>query len=187
MPLSFLKFEAEIINATDTVTPGIVYSINNSALKVGKTTNTVSGGFTSNITVTAFVAESDDIQNSFFSSEPDLFGSAHAAGLPPQLDQTGAYLMGLGRDAMALLYPSPEDALPPEFGTDGLVELTLYPASALPNAEIDIDLFQKIIDAASYNQTELQYFADLGIEPAVKNRDGTYTIKSQLTLPPMGR
>lgn len=182
LPLSFLKFEAEIVRATDTITPAIVYSINGGTLKVGKTTNTVPNGSTVNITITAFMAESPDIQNSYYSFEPNLLGSNHAQQHPAQLSPTSAYLMGVSRDVLTSLFTNPEDALPPEIGTDGLVELTLYPASALPNAEIDIDLFQKIIDVTNYNQTELQYFADLGVEPAVKNGDGSYTLKAQLSL-----
>ena len=68
----------------------------------------------------------------------------------------------------------------------GQVEITLYPSSKMPAANFDHDVFDLIVDPANYTAQELQYFAAMGVTPAVKNPDGSYTIKSQLTLPPMG-
>ncbi len=66
---------------------------------------------------------------------------------------------------------------------EGQVEITLYPSSKMPAANFDHDVFDLIVDPANYTAQELQYFAAMGVTPAVKNPDGSYTIKSQLTIP----
>ena len=68
---------------------------------------------------------------------------------------------------------------------EGQVEITLYPSSKMPAANFDHDVFDLIVDPANYTAQELQYFAAMGVTPAVKNPDGSYTIKSQLTIPPI--
>lgn len=69
---------------------------------------------------------------------------------------------------------------------EGQVEITLYPSSKMPAANFDHDVFDLIVDPENYTAQELRYFAALGAAPAVKNPDGSYTLKSQLTFPPMG-
>lgn len=83
-------------------------------------------------------------------------------------------------------YFTPGAPPPPPDSIVGLVTLTLYPASAhASDLTIEYDLFDFIIDPDHYTAEEIAWFADSGVEPATKNADGSYTLKSQLTLPPL--
>ncbi|MED6317432.1 MAG: hypothetical protein VYA60_09375 [Pseudomonadota bacterium] len=176
LEMSFLKLRSEIIEEAQGVTAGIVYKINDGLFR----TALLSDG--SHSTMSVFGAGSNSgLIDHFLSYEPDLldFGGVF---VPMPLDQNASYLFGMNNTLFA------EFATASGFtGFDGIDDetvLTLYPASALPPANIDYDVFDLIIDPASYTQADLQYFADRGVTPATKNPDGSYTLKSQLTLPP---
>ena len=66
--------------------------------------------------------------------------------------------------------------------TDVLTTLTVYPANRLPSTNINYDLFNHIVDPESHTPTDIDRFAQYGISPAVKNPDGSYTLKSQMHL-----
>ena len=66
--------------------------------------------------------------------------------------------------------------------TDVLTTLTVYPANRLQSTNIDYDLFNHIVDPESHTPTDIDRFAQYGISPAVKNPDGSYTLKSQMHL-----
>ena len=175
LEMNFLKFRSEIIEETQEVTAGIVYKINDGLFR----TALLSAGRHSTMSVFGAGSNSGLIDH-FLSYEPDLldFGGVF---VPMPLDQNASYLFGMNNALFA------EFAAASGFtsfdGTDEETVLTLYPASALPPANIDYDVFDLIIDPASYTQADLQYFADRGVTPATKNPDGSYTLKSQLTLP----
>ena len=179
--MNFLKLRSEIIEEAQGVTAGIVYKINDGAFR----TALLSAG--RNSTISVFGAGSDSgLQNYFLGYEPDLLDQGQAAGFfaPMPLDQNASYLFGMNNALFAEFAEA--SGFTGFTGIDEETVLTLYPASALPPANIDYDVFDLIIDPASYTQADLQYFADRGVTPATKNPDGSYTLKSQLTLPPMG-
>lgn len=180
--MNFLKLRSEIIEGTQGVTAGIVYKINDGAFR------TALLSADRNSTMSVFGAGSNSgLYEHFLGYEPDLFDQGQASGafVPMPLDQNSSYLFGINNTLFAEFFAALGQTLPDGFtGIDDETVLTLYPASALPPANIDYDVFDLIIDPASYTQADLQYFADRGVTPATKNPDGSYTLKSQLTLPP---
>jgi|GEM_PF-6178685 len=179
LEMNFLKLRAEIIEETQGVTAGIVYKINDGLINTAILSAGINPRHTS---LSVFGAGSNSLLNRhFLGYEPDLLSGVHSF-LPPSLDQSASYSFGMNN---ALFAEFTEDS--GFTGFDGIDEetvLTLYPASTLPPANIDYDVFDLIIDPASYTQADLQYFADRGVTPATKNPDGSYTLKSQLTSPP---
>lgn len=186
LEMNFLKLRSEVIEETQEVKAGIVYKINDGLIN---TAILSVGSNTMHSTVSVFGAGSNSgLIDHFLSYEPDLFDRGQAAGffVPMPLDQNASYLFGMDNALFAEFSAALGQTLPDGFtGIDGETVLTLYPASKLPSANIDYDVFDLIIDPASYTQADLQYFADRGVTPATKNPDGSYTLKSQLTLPPL--
>lgn len=136
--------------------------------------NTVTGN-----AVTAY----SDIGHSFLNYDPDLFGQM-APGVPAPLSQDSSYVFGIDNALFAELFAAQGQVIPDGFTLPtGEVVVTLYPASKLPSTSIDYDLFNLIIDPANYTQADLKYFAERGVTPAIKNADGSYTLKSQVTIP----
>lgn len=180
--MNFLKFQSEIIEETQGVTAGIVYKINDGLIN---TAILSAGSNARHTSLAVFGAGSNSaLIRHFLGYEPDLLDRGQAAGffVPVPLDQDASYLFGMNN---ALFAEFAEDSGFTGFtGIDEETVLTLYPASTLPPANIDYDVFDLIIDPASYTQADLQYFAERGVTPATKNPDGSYTLKSQLTLPP---
>ena len=185
--ITFLKLEQKILGATDGVTGkiGMAYSINGGAISPAFFESPTSSGAINLRGVTGVFRETEAVLF-LIDMTSDLFNSGEV-GLPLELDDTAAYLFGSSNALLSAALerigtPLPEGFVVPE----APVTITLYPASSIPSAEINYDVFDLIIDPASYTQADLQYFADRGVTPAVKNSDGSYTIKSQLTLPGMG-
>lgn len=182
--LNFLKFRSEIIEKTEGVVVGITYKINDGDIR----SSHVSADRDSTLSV--FGAGSDSgLTNYFLGYEPDLLDRGQAAGLfvPMSLDQNSSYLFGMNNTLFAEFFAALGQTLPDGFtGIDGETVLTLYPASKLPSTNINYDLFNLIIDPTNYTQADLKYFADRGATPAIKNADGSYTLKSQLSMPTMG-
>lgn len=180
LEMNFLKLRSEVIEETQEVKAGIVYKINDGDIR----SSLVSADRDSTLSV--FGAGSDSgLKNYFLGYEPDLLDRGQAF-VPMPLDQNSSYIFGMDNALFAEFFAALGQTLPDGFtGIDGETVLTLYPASKLPSANIDYDVFDLIIDPASYTQADLQYFADRGVTPATKNPDGSYTLKSQLTvLPP---
>ncbi len=141
-------------------------------------------GIVSSTTVTgSAVTAYSDIGYSFLNYDPDLLDHGLAT-VPISLDQNSTYIFGMNNPLFAEFFAALGQTLPDGFtGIDGEMVLTLYPASKLPSTNIDYDLFDLIIDPANYTQADLKYFADRGVTPAIKNADGSYTLKSQVTIP----
>ena len=174
--MNFLKFRSEIIEETQGVTAGIVYKINDGLIN----TAILSAGRNTTLSVLG-AGSNSGLNEHFLGYEPDLLDQGQDF-VPMPLDQNASYSFGMNN---ALFAEFAEVLGFTGFtGIDEETVLTLYPASALPPANIDYDVFDLIIDPASYTQADLQYFADRGVTPATKNPDGSYTLKSQLTLPP---
>lgn len=64
---------------------------------------------------------------------------------------------------------------------------TYYPSTAdFTVPPITNDLFDLIIDPTTYTQQEIDYFAQWGIEPALKNMDGSITAHTRVIKPSGG-
>lgn len=180
LEMNFLKFKSEIIEEPQEVTAGILYKINDGLINAAILPT---GSNIVHTTLSVLGGGSDSgLVNHFLGYETDLrdYGNGF---VPMPLEQNASYLLGMDNTIFAeftsaLGFPSFE-------GISGETVLTLYPASVMPSANIDYDVFDLIIDPASYTQADLQYFSERGVTPATKNPDGSYTLKSQLTvLPP---
>lgn len=133
-------------------------------------------------TGTAITAYSE-MSKSFAGYDPDVFESGRPEA-PDGLDKSSTYIYGVDNSLLAEFFAAQGQIIPADFTLPtSEVVVTLYPASKLPSANIDYDLFNLIIDPVNYKQSDLEYFAERGVTPATKNADGSYTIKSQLILP----
>ncbi|MGP5210828.1 hypothetical protein ACTXJ5_08540 [Psychrobacter alimentarius] len=176
---SFLKFTNDTrIDRNDGNIGGLVFSINRGALQAA--THDLANKIGS-YTMFEFIALAAG--DSFSAQGDDDSVDWTDAKMMQGLDASNFYTYGFNTSVLAAEaefygFPLPDGVITQE------TTLTLHPASKLPSANIDYDIFDLIIDPASYTAAELQHFADLGVTPATKNPDGSYTIKSQLTLPP---
>ena len=180
LEMNFLKFRTEIIEEPQEVTAGILYKINDGLINAAILPT---GSSIVHTTLSVLGAGSDSgLVNHFLGYETDLrdYGNGF---VPMPLEQNASYLLGMDNTIFAEFAATL--GLPSFEGINGETVLTLYPASVMPSANIDYDVFDLIIDPASYTQADLQYFSERGVTPATKNPDGSYTLKSQLTvLPP---
>lgn len=178
---SFLKFTNDTrIDLNDGNIGGLVFSINGGALQA--VTHDLANKVGS-YTMFAFIALAAG--DSFSAQGDDDSVDWTDAKMMQGLDASNFYTYGfntlvLAAEAELYGFPLPDGVIMQE------TTLTLYPASKLPSANIDYDIFDLIVEPEGYTSAELQSFADLGVSPAVKNSDGSYTLKSQLTMPPMG-
>lgn len=185
--ITFLKLEQKILGQQANMTGkiGMAYSINEGPINPLFFENPDEYGSLPSRTASSMFQETA-VGPHLLGMDADVFGHS-TVGLPASLDIAAAYIFG-GNDALFKAefqrnrYPVPDDF----FADETPLTITLYPASAQSSVVIDHDVFDLIIDPADYTPADLQYFADRGVTPAVKNSDGSYTIKSQLTLPPMG-
>lgn len=185
--LSFLKLEQKILGQQVDMTGkiGMAYSINNGPINPLFFENPdEDGAFPSRDTVAVFARSA--VAPHIIGMGNDLFGHG-GVELPAPLDIAAAYIFG-GNDALFKAefqrngYPVPDGF----FVDETPLEITFYPATTQSLVNIDHDIFSLIIDPADYTAADLQYFVDRGVTPAVKNPDGSYTIKSKMTLPAMG-
>ena len=182
--INFLKLISEIIRVTPDINAGIVYKINDEPIRASIFQNPEHAHYSEAVTPSAMF-QSAEIPVSYFSYQPDLLEHGTPVA-PAPLDPNASYFFGLNDTLLSTFFAAGQ-ALPEGFkGIEGEVVVTLYPASYLPSANIDQDLFDYIINPTNYTAADLQYFAEKGGTPAIKNSDGSYTIKSQLTLPSMG-
>ena len=179
--VSFLKMQNnEMIDSTHGTIGGIVYSVNGGAIKSYTEELPVKGEFQGRfLTMYAFIPP--EAENDFFYFGRDGGFGWSDANMPSNLDVDSFYISGLNNLAWQEL-SSMRDIPQPDKFTQGEFEMTVYPASKLPSANIDYDIFDLIIDPSSYASSELAYFAVLGVTPSTKNPDGSYTIKSQLSV-----
>ena len=180
--LGFLKLNNDTsINYLDGNIGGLVYSINGGEIKV------VEGDLPP-------PTETRDFSKSmfWFFDADDLFASFSVEGddgfegtpedMPVGLDIDKFYLWGMDETVLAEDYASYGMPVPNGVKVE-TVTLTLYPASKKPDSNIDYDIFDLIIDPSTYTESEKQHFSERGITPAVKNRDGSYTLNSQVITP----
>lgn len=180
-PLNFLKMLGEVITIDENTSAGIIYKFNDEPIKAS--VMKLDEGIITHTTVTGTaVLNYSEMAFSFLNYDPDLLGLG-TAPIPQGLEQDFTYIFGFDNAIVAEYLASlgqelPEGFLFPPFDTT----LTLYPASKLPDVNLDYDLFSLIIDPDRYSQEELSYFSERGVSPAIKNSDGSYTLKSQVTL-----
>ena len=184
--MNFLKMRAGLVAVTPSINAGIVCKTNGGAIvaesylsppEFSETRWTTSGAIANAIQAHAILINYFPIVEE---------GGASLGGLVPPvpLDPELEYLYGANNASFSAWLASSGQPLPEGFTLDeSEVVITLYPASKLPDANINQDLFDYIIDPAEYTSDDLQYFAERGVTPATKNPDGSYTLKSQLTLP----
>lgn len=144
-------------------------------------------GSTSALLIYFLSGNLNNVPYSFLSYGADDINDYPPLKLPTELDITALYFQGFNADyyRVSSEIKDFEEALILEdlaAMVAGEVSVTYYPASKL-SANFDVDIFDLIIDPSTYTAEEVQYFASHGITPATKNADGSYTIKSQLTLP----
>lgn len=183
--MSFLKLISEIIEVTSDFNAGIVYKLNNQPIRASIRESAENVYASSAVTSTTMTGNGDDLTFLFLAYETDLFGNGTPTPpVPLPLDSNFAYIFGINDKIFTDFSVAAGQLLLDGF-TDNKGEfvITLYPASKLPSANIDQDLFDYIVDPAKYTQADLQYFAEQGVTPAIKNPDGSYTINSQLMLP----
>lgn len=104
--------------------------------------------------------------------------------MPSGLNVENVYFFGLNEIALQK-FVDIQGGLVPDGAMEKEITVTFYPASKLPSSNIDYDIFNLIIDPSNYTASEIAHFAEQGISPAIKNADGSYTIKSQLSLAPV--
>ncbi|WP_201585228.1 hypothetical protein [Psychrobacter sp. HII-4] len=178
--VGFLKFQNDQqIDSADGNVGGLVYSINGGEMAAIKSTIS-EAGFS---TMYAFFPEIPTGDVVLPLGRDGGGGRWNDAYMPNGLDVNNFYWFGLNNIALQEYFAFRGFSIPDRV-VQGEVEITVYPASKLPSANIDYDIFDLIIDPSIYTTSELAHFAEWGITPAVKNPDGSYTIKSQLTLPP---
>ena len=183
--VSFLKFQNnQQINSNDGVVGGLIYSVNGGPLQaIKEALPTITEGelgeqLGRSLTMYAFLPQAD----SFLPFGRDGGFGWHDTDMPNGLEVDKFYLFGLN-DLVLQEFSAIKDLPQPDGVMQHEVSLTVYPANKLPAANIDYDIFDLINDPSSYTADEIAYFAAHGITPAVKNPDGSYTIKSQLALP----
>ena len=182
---SFLKLRNDQeININDGLIGGLVYSIDGGAISaVKEVLPSITEDELGQIIGTSFT------MYAFLSSPPmgfSMLGFGRDGGfgwadtdMPTSLDIDKFYWFGM-TDIIVQDYFNIRNMDVPEVIVQKDVMITVYPANRLPSENIDYDLFDLIIDPASYTQADLQYFSERGITPATKNPDGSYTLKSQL-------
>ena len=187
--VNFLKLQNdEQINGNDGIISGLVYSVNGGEIQAVKealsviTEGDLGAPLGHSFTMYAFLPELE-AGEPFLSLGRDGGFGWDDTDMPNGLDVDNFYLFGLNNVALQE-FLAIEGITQPEEVVQGEVVLTVYPASKLPAANIDYDIFDLIIDPSNYTASEIAHFAAQGISPAIKNLDGSYTIKSQLTLPP---
>lgn len=180
-PLNFLKFNNDIVlKNTAQETHALVYSINDNypqQLTPHSTSSTATLNF--------FLAGIDgEIEWSFMSYGDNDLSNWSPANMPNELENDSVYLFGLNAEYLQLATAIKQGEVP-----DGItvsdVSVTFYPASVI-DAYPDVDIFDLIIDPSTYTAAEIDYFASHGISPAVKNADGSYTVKSKLHIAASG-
>lgn len=185
-PINFLKFNNDIIEKnTSTQNHVLVYSINGG---LPQAFSSYDGYGSTSATLSAFLGGNmNDVPFSYSDYADSGVTPYPPLALPVQLDSAAFYLYGfdatyfrVSREINGYEELFIEEDL--SYAVVGEVEVTYYPASKL-SASVDVDIFDLIIDPATYSAGEVQYFASHGITPATKNADGSYTIKSQLTIP----
>lgn len=172
--LSFIKMLNPIINELSGSIGGLVYSVNGGELKAA--TSDLTGG---GLTIHGYTS-GDDNNAAFINIGDDGVQAWPPIDMPNSLDADTFYKYGMNAAVLADLADKKGFPLPDTL--DQETTLTLHPASKLPSANIDYDIFDLIIDPALYTPSELSFFAAQGITPAAKNADGSYTIKSQLKV-----
>lgn len=178
--VNFLKLQNDQqINGNDGDVAGLVYSINGGEMAAIK--SAISGAGDS--TMYEFLPGLDT-GDPFLSFGRDGGLDWNDSYMPSGLDVDKFYLFGINNISWQAFFAM-KDLPQPEEVAQGEFVMTIYPASTLPSENIDYDIFDLIIDPSIYTTSELAHFAAWGITPAVKNPDGSYTIKSQLTLPPL--
>lgn len=100
---------------------------------------------------------------------------------PSRLDGDKLYMWGYNydifmQDVGQLAYNFPTDIY------DMPVSFTFYPASSLDAHHISYDIFDHIVDPDLYDSNENSHFSERGIAPAIRNPDGSITIKSELMV-----
>lgn len=182
--VSFLKLQNDQeVNSNDGIVGGFIYSVNGGEItavsKPLPSSGDLNGGYF--LTMYSFLPEIPTGESFLPFGRDGGFGW-NDTDMPSGLDVDKFYLFGLNNLALQE-YFAINGISQPEGVAQGEVALTIYPASKLPSANIDYDIFDLIIDPTLYTPSELAHFAEQGITPAIKNTDGSYTIKSQLTLP----
>lgn len=180
--LNFIKLRSEIITVTENSNAGIVYKLNDQPIQASimlREEGTISHSTVTGAAVTAY----SDFGYSFLNYDPDLLEHGLAT-VPMSLDQNSTYIFGMNNLLFAEFFAAQGQVIPDGFTLPtGEVVVTLYPASKLSSTNIDYDLFNLIIDPAKYTTADLKYFAERGVSPAIKNTDGSYTLKSQVSIP----
>lgn len=180
-----MRFQGQIVESNNESLAGITYKIGDGEVVTATLAPSQSSSGKATGPTLSPLGNSPVAQH-FLGYEFDP-NDSNNGNVPANLDQTSSYLIGLNNDLLFEGFTNAGISLPPGFaGVDGEIVLTLYPSSKLSVTSIGFDIFDLIIDPSSYTSADLQYFADRGVTPATKNVDGSYTLKSQLTIPSMG-
>ena len=174
----FLKMTNPLI-AVDEHELRVVYSLNGGAITAA-TYSEFENVITPNQVSLEPVQVLQDIGAPYFASLKE----ASLLLLPATLDSTKGYFLGFNKefliDCFTQLGATSTD-MPPI--TEKVTTLTIYPNSKLPSEYTEMDVFDYIIDPATYTEADLAYFAKFGMTPITKNADGSYTLYSQAEFP----
>lgn len=179
--ISFLKFHQRLLSKDLGQEIGIHYSVNDGEIEkfsfqtVTETSPSVNWG------VTGVIVNSYGL-GAILGYGSQVFG--WETGLPEGLNGDYAFAFGVNEEIVREVLKLEGMELPPEIPIfEENLKLTYYPQSAVNNSSLDFDVFSLLIDPSDYTPEDLAYFEELGVEPATRNGDGSYTIHSVARVP----
>ena len=175
--MSFLKFHQRILNKDLGQEIGIHYSVNDGEIEkfsfqtVTETSPSVSWE------VLGVISNYQYGLGAILGYGSKAFG--WETGLPEGLSGDYVFSFGGNEEVIREVLEFEGMELPPEIPLiEENFKLTYYPQSAVSSSSLDFDVFSLLIDPSDYTPEDLKYFKELGIKPATKNADGSYTIHS---------
>lgn len=167
---SFFKIHHTILNGnSSSVKSGLLYKINDMSNVWQVTSATLPNNNDSSFSVFIHYL----LGTGYYHVDANFNGS----------DQSGeyTYVFGVNDNALETWDTCGKNPFAPGVQlTPSAYTTTYYQSSANSiGSHITNDLFDLIVDPDTYTQSELDYFAQWGIEPATKNPDGSITVKTR--------
>lgn len=176
--MSFIKLEnVGNLDSTNGDFIGNVYSVNDGSLELSRVDM---AGIAMPIQTLLF--EPKSVNSAFINYGNNQGVDWTPADMPPELDSDYIYAFGMNEQVLSEFAEFIGSELPPNV-TAVETAYRIYPKTALSSADITFDAHSAIIDPALYTTADISWFASKGISPAIKNSDGSFTLKSQVKLP----
>lgn len=176
--MSFVKLEnVGKLDSETGVFVGNVYSVNGGPLELNRVDMTGQA-----MPVQTLICKPEGINNAFINYGNNQSVDWTAANMPDGLDTNYIYIFGMDIKMLNEFATFNGFELPPGVITEETT-FELHPKTALSSADIEFDAYSAVIDPSMYTEADKAWFASRGISPAVKNPDGSVTLKSQVKLP----